>query len=320
MMATGKKQILIAVYEILRQYSDAGHPLSIGQVGDMLSGVYGICAERKAISRNIRLLKEMGYDLHLHGEAGQEGYYLQSRPFSDEQLRLVMEGVFSSRYIQKQQAQELANRLSGLSTVHFSNCLRQVKRLNHRCRAGADALFENLERLGEAIERQRKLCFCRQSYGLDGRLYPWAGSKHRVSPYELVCDGEFYYLLAAEDGADCVDRYRVDKMTQIELMEDKARDRKTLPDGGRQTHQAKRAVLRMDRSHIDEVVDVFGADTPMRAIDSRSFEFSVDAPLETMALWAMRFAAEVTVVEPPELKALLARQAKLIYDRFAEAR
>lgn len=58
----------------------------------------------------------------------------------------------------------------------------------------------------------------------------------------------------------------------------------------------------------------------MRAIDSRSFEFSVDAPLETMALWAMRFAAEVTVVEPPELKALLARQAKLIYDRFAEAR
>ena len=62
-MAAGKKQVLMAVYEILRQYSDAGHPLSIGQMGDMLAGFYGIHAERKSISRNIRLLKELGYDL-----------------------------------------------------------------------------------------------------------------------------------------------------------------------------------------------------------------------------------------------------------------
>ena len=62
-MAAGKKQVLIAVYEILRQYSDAGHPLSIGQMGDMLAGFYGIHAERKSISRNIRLLKELGYDV-----------------------------------------------------------------------------------------------------------------------------------------------------------------------------------------------------------------------------------------------------------------
>ena len=55
----------------------------------------------------------------------------------------------------------------------------------------------------------------------------------------------------------------------------------------------------------------------MRPIGSRRFEFTVDAPLQQIVGWVLRYAAEVTVVEPPELKALLAQQAKLIYDRFA---
>ena len=316
-MAAGKKQVLIAVYEILRQYSDAGHPLSIGQKGDMLAGFYGIHAERKSISRNIRLLKELGYDLHLHGEAGREGYYLQSRPFSDGQLRALIEVVWSSPYIAQRQAQELTGRLAGLSTVHFSSRFRQVRRLGQGRRAGEGLLFDNLERIGEAIERRRKLRFCCQGYGLDGTLHPAEDKAYQVSPFELICAGGDYYLLAAEDGADCVRRYRVDRMARVALLEDTALERSALPGGGMEAPSCRRAVLQAGRSRIDDVVDAFGPETPMRPIGSRRFEFTVDAPLQQIVGWVLRYAAEVTVVEPPELKALLAQQAKLIYDRFA---
>lgn len=316
-MAAGKKQVLMAVYEILRQYSDAGHPLSIGQMGDMLAGVYGISAERKSISRNIRLLKELGYDLHLHGEAGQEGYYLQSRLFSDGQLRALIEALWSCPYITQRQAQELAGRLASLSTVHFSSRFRQVRRLEQGRRAGDGLLFDNLERIGEAIERRLKLRFCCQSYGLDGALHLTVDKTYQVSPFELTCAGGNYYLLAAEDGMDCVSRYRVDRMARVALLEDMALERSALPGGGMVASSCRRAVLQAGRSRVDDVVDAFGPGTPMRPIGSRRFEFTVDAPIQQIIGWVLRYAETVSVLEPPELKALLSQQAKLIYDRFA---
>ena len=56
-----KKLALIRIWQILKEYSDYDHPLTQDDIARHLENDYGIVIERKAISRNISLLKEAGY-------------------------------------------------------------------------------------------------------------------------------------------------------------------------------------------------------------------------------------------------------------------
>mgnify|MGYP000713069462 CR=1 FL=1 len=52
-----KKLALIRIWQILKEYSDYDHPLTQDDIAAHLENDYGIIIERKAISRNISLLK-----------------------------------------------------------------------------------------------------------------------------------------------------------------------------------------------------------------------------------------------------------------------
>ena len=59
-----KKLALIRIWQILKEYSDCDHPLTQDDIARHLESDYGIVIERKAISRNISLLKEAGLKLN----------------------------------------------------------------------------------------------------------------------------------------------------------------------------------------------------------------------------------------------------------------
>lgn len=52
-----KKLALIRILDILKFYSDVNHPLTQEEIIDYLESDYGIVIERKAVGRNISLLK-----------------------------------------------------------------------------------------------------------------------------------------------------------------------------------------------------------------------------------------------------------------------
>ena len=59
-----KKLALIRIWQILERYSDCNHPLTQDDIAAHLRDDYGIVIERKAIGRNIALLKEAGFKEH----------------------------------------------------------------------------------------------------------------------------------------------------------------------------------------------------------------------------------------------------------------
>ena len=58
-----KKLALIRILQILKEYSDCNHPLTQEEISSHLEREYGIAIERRAISRNISLLKEAGFEI-----------------------------------------------------------------------------------------------------------------------------------------------------------------------------------------------------------------------------------------------------------------
>ena len=80
-----KKLALLRILQILEQYSDYDNPLKQEDIARYLDRDYGIVIERKAIGRNIFLLKDAGYDIL----SDRRGSYLASREFGDSELRML---------------------------------------------------------------------------------------------------------------------------------------------------------------------------------------------------------------------------------------
>lgn len=117
-----KKLALIRILQLLKNYSDDNHVITHDQLIALLESEYGINIERKAIGRNISLLKEVGYKI----ETVKKGSYLTERMFEDSELRLLIDGVLVSYYITPQQSKNLIDKLCGLSNKYFKKHVKNI--------------------------------------------------------------------------------------------------------------------------------------------------------------------------------------------------
>ena len=121
-----KKLALLRILQILEQYTCPDHPLTQDDIAARLAGDYGIELERKAIGRNLSLLKEAGYDI----ESDRRGSYLASREFDDSELRMLIDGVLASKYITARHSKELIEKLCALSDRHFRAHVKNIWSVN----------------------------------------------------------------------------------------------------------------------------------------------------------------------------------------------
>ena len=90
-----KKLALLRILQILYAYSDSEHRLIYDEILTLLRRDYGLTVERKAVGRNLSLLREAGFEI----VTTPRGSYLAERPFEDAELRLLIDGVLSSAHI-----------------------------------------------------------------------------------------------------------------------------------------------------------------------------------------------------------------------------
>ena len=162
-----KKLALLRILQILEQYSDYDNPLKQEDIAEYLDKDYGIVIERKAIGRNLSLLKEAGYDIG----SDRRGSYLASREFEDSELRMLIDGVLYSRYITAGHSKDLIERLCALSNKYFRSHVKNIWSVNDWSKTDNCALFYNIEIIDTAIEQGRQIAFSYNKYGTDKKLH-----------------------------------------------------------------------------------------------------------------------------------------------------
>ena len=115
-----KKSALLHILQILQRYSDENHPLKQEDMIKILNVEYGIPLERKAIGRNIQLLKDAGVEI----ESTRAGSWLSEREFTDAELRMLIDGVLSSKYVPEGYSKDLINKLCGLTSKYFKSHIK----------------------------------------------------------------------------------------------------------------------------------------------------------------------------------------------------
>ena len=187
-----KKTLIIRLYQVLYEYSDAEHPLTQSEIIDLLYKNYGVDAERKAIGRNMSCLMEMGADI----VNTRKGSYLAERPFENSELRILIDSVLCSRHINAAHSKELIDKLIKLGGRNFKAHVKHVFSVGEWSKTQNPAFFYNVDLIDEAIEKNRQIAFDYNKYGIEKKLRKI--NSHDVSPYQMIQRNQHYFLVAYE--------------------------------------------------------------------------------------------------------------------------
>lgn len=171
-----KKLALLRILQIFKDYSDYNHPLKQEDIANYLEKEYSVVIERKAISRNISLLKESGIEI----KSSRQGSYLDERDFEDSELRMLIDGVLSSKYITANHSKDLIEKLCKLSNKYFRSHVKNIYSVNDWSKTDNQVLFYNIELIDDAIEHGKQIKFDYNKYGIDKKLH--RTKTHRASP------------------------------------------------------------------------------------------------------------------------------------------
>lgn len=307
-----KKLALIRIWQILKDYSDYDHPLTQEDISKHLENEYGIVIERKAISRNLSLLKEAGIEI----ESRRAGSYLGCREFEDSELHMLIDGVLSSKHITAKHSKDLIDRLCGLSNKYFRASVRHIHSVNDWSKTDNQALFYNIELVDTAIEQKLRIAYDYNKIGIDKKLHK--SSYQVVSPYQLILHNQRYYLMAYSEYWGNMVFHRLDRITNMKLTEEKATDLQTIP-GYKNGIDYKKLSSSMpymfsdeperidfvaDVGIVDHIIDWFGNDIRIAKISDNENQVivSVVASPNAMEHWAMQYINHVEIVFPESLR------------------
>ncbi len=306
-----KKLALIRIWQIFKEYSDYNHPLTQEDIANKLENQYGIVIERKAISRNISLLKEAGVEI----ESRRAGSYLESRDFEDAELHMIIDGILSSKHITAKHSKDLIDRVCGLSNKYFRSSVKHIHSVNDWSKTDNQALFYNIELIDSAIEEGKQIHYDYNKYGIDKKLHK--SSQQYVSPYLMILHNQRYYLMAYSEYWGNMVFHRLDRITNMTITDKTATPLRSVPGYEKginykelsstmpymYTDKPEWIEFLADVSIIDQIIDWFGNDVKfVKDADDTKVKVILKASPNAMEHWAMQYINYVEITSPESLR------------------
>ncbi len=220
----GSKNKILYLLRLLWEKSDEEHAVSMTDILGYMER-NGISAERKSIYSDIAALQEMGFDIMMRkGKEG--GYFLASRGFELAEIKILADSVQASRFLSEKKSRQLLSKLSRLCSEPEARQIEHQVHLLNPVKGGFESIYYSIDTIHRAIAEDKIIRF--RYFDRDAhkeKVYRYNGSFMKTNPVALVWDDEFYYLVAYDSSWHKVRNYRVDRMEDIEQMEESRRCR-----------------------------------------------------------------------------------------------
>ena len=322
-----KKLFILQILEVLKKFSDDQHPLSQQDIINIMEREYGATCERKAVGRNIDNLKDLGYDIVYNN-----GFYLVEREFEDCQLRMLIDTVMASKHIPKGDALELSRKLANLSTIYFKKSLKNLNSIKNMDHHNNNQLFYSVDILCEAISKNKQVEFFYRKYNVEKKLTATSTKKHVVNPYQLFVANGKYYLLGNVDKYDNPTHFRIDKITDIKILETRRKPVNRLPEfkGGLDLpkHLVERVYMydgpvslvkmKVNKDIIDSVIDWLGTEIDIEETGEDYVTVTTRTNEKAIKFWALQFGESVEVKEPLSLREEIKNSVNTIKDKYKD--
>lgn len=304
-----KKLALLRILQILEDETDKEHPYTQAQIIKRLAEKYDITVERKAVGRNLSLLKEAGFGI----ESTKAGSFFDDRTFEQSELRLLVDSILCSRYINKKHSEDLIEKIVALGGKNFKSHVKHIYSVGKWSKSDNIEFFYNIEIADEAIEKAKQITFHYNKFDETARLKKTY--RQIVSPYQMILHNQRYYLMAYNEYWKNMAFYRMDKITDVEILDKPQTPIKSVPGYKNgidykdlatsrpylYADKAEKIVVACDKALMDDVVDWFGNGVSVRKGNEGQIVVTLYASKDAMLYWALQYGKRAKVLEPEDL-------------------
>lgn len=304
------KQRPFRMLKYLYENTDENHPVSTPELVKIFQAE-DAHASRKTIKDDIDVLIGEGFDI-VTVRSTQNSFFLANRKFEIPEIRLLIDAVSSSRFINPEKSAVLIEKLTGMVSKAQAEKIRRHLYTADRVKADNRQIYYIVDAVTDAINDGKKICF--QYFEYDGdkkKLLRRNGVRYYVSPYALVWDDNHYYMLGFSDDRQRIVNYRVDRMCNTGMTEE---DAVPMPAGFDMEeyvqHQFRmfagdevEVVLECRNEIMKYIVDQFGEDVETWPASETTFFAKVSvADSPTFYGWVFPFEGKVKIAEPQEIR------------------
>lgn len=329
-LVDGKKMLNMQILEILWIYTDEDHSLTQQQIIKYLRENYDVECDRRSVKSNILMLKEAGFEISM-----DHGYSLISRPFEEDDLRLMIDSILFSKSIPTKKARSLIERIKALGSRNFDPKVKYVMNLPELNRTENKAVPYTMDAIERAIDNKQKIRFIYNEVSTEkknGRfvLKPKRNEPYIVNPYRIVANNGRFYLIGNMDSHDNLIHFRIDKMTETSILEEKARamdEIEEIKDGfSLPKHMAEHVymfsgetipvTIKTETWMMSQLVDWFGDDISILKKENQMITVRFMCNEKAAHFWALQYSPEIEVLEPEELRDTLLSDARKMLDIY----
>jgi predicted DNA-binding transcriptional regulator YafY len=165
-------------------------------------------------------------------------------------------------------------------------------------------------------------------------MHPTRHEPFIFNPYQVVMSNGHYYLVGNYDKYDTISHFRIDRMTEMKLLEEPIKDTRLIKgmENGLNLpkHMAEHVymfsgnsvsvLLKTDAKFMNDLVDWFGKDFQIMKKYTEDgadmMEIHVYCNEQAMEYWALQYGKRVTVLEPPGLREKIREDIEGMAERY----
>ena len=360
-----KKLVILYILDILKKYTDEEHRLSQKEIQDILKREYEMTVDRKTVKRNLLNLIEYESNIEYREVSRKDifrkkdsvsykgtsdfadkeiseddllwtNFYLKQK-FTNEELRLLIDSLLFSKHIPYSQAKELIKKLESLSNIYFKSCSQYIYPLPVE-RTDNKQVFYNIVILDDAIRKKKKVLFEYAEYHTDKKMHlkkreDGSVREYIITPYQMAVQEGKYYLICNYDKYDDISNYRVDRIRNIQILEEKGKPFETLKWSGHQPmnlneymkehvymYSSENAFVkfRIVKAMISDVIDLFGKGVNFSEETDTHVSVSVHVNERAAEQFAKNYAPDVVILQPKRLRDKLRDDLKKAWEAYED--
>lgn len=300
---------IIYIYEVLKKYSDVDHILSIKDIIKYVKEEFDEAIEDRTVRRNIRvLIEKLDIDIETFKE-NRQGYFLRTKDFELSEVKMMIDLLHYSKFVEKAFSDEIVEKLKHLLSKYEQETINETERIevySKNIKTMNKDVLNNIEVLSNSIRTKTKVEFEYYRYDINKKLK--LEKTKRVSPYAILCENEFYYLIAHNEKFNELSYFRLDRIKNIKTTEiESIKTKQSIKDfvqssvymfGG----ERQKIKLKCDMLILDAVIEKFGMDTEIQKIDKNHFKATLNVCPKGLKMWVMQYLNYVEILEPISMR------------------
>ena len=333
------------VLQYLLKNTDENHTQSAYDIMEYLDEC-GISAERRSVYRDIEdinkanLIIEQDCTIEEAEEilAGdeydeeklivydkkQKGFYVPLRHFEFDDIRLLAECVYTSKFISENKSKKLVDVVCEFVSDHQAEKIKHNAFLTNRVKTNNNATYGNIMTINQAMSTKiegkahepEKIRFKYLKHTVEDvtkLVERRNGEMYVVSPFQIIINEGNYYLLGFDDKKKKMLTYRIDRMKGVQFTDIPREGEEVFKEIDLKSYtqrvfsmysgNEKRVTIRFINKLLDTAIERFGANNAQYSEYDKN-HFTVTAKVETSKQffgWLLGFGNEAKIISPPEV-------------------